>query len=78
MLRVTVDPIWTQENLQIAQEMSDNEKNQNDAGDRNDHFLSNGRAIESSEDIHDGFSARRGTPHASDYERHSERQGRTH
>ena len=40
--------------------MSDNEKDQNDASDRNDHFLSNGRAIESSEDIHDGFSARRG------------------
>ena len=56
--------------------MSDNEKDQNDAGDCNDHFLSNGRAIESSEEIHDGFSARRGTPHASDYERHSERQGR--
>jgi len=37
-------------------------------------FLSNGRAIESSKDIHDGLSARRGTPHASDYERHSERQ----
>src|SRR4029453_11264371 len=36
--------------------MSDNEKDQNDAGDRNDHFLSNGRAIESSEDIHDGFA----------------------
>jgi len=75
VLRVTIDPIWTQENLQIAQEMSDNEKDQNDAGDCNDHFLSNGRAIESSEDIHDGFSARRSTPHASDYERCSERQG---
>jgi len=59
VLRITVDPIWTQEDLQIAQEMSDNEKDQNDTGDRNDHFLSNGRAIESSEDIHDGFSARR-------------------
>jgi hypothetical protein len=63
-LRVTVDPIRAQENLQIAQEMSDNEKDQNDARDRNDHFLSNGRAIKSSEDIHDRFGAASGAPHA--------------
>jgi hypothetical protein len=56
--------------------MSDNEKDQNDAGDRDDHFLSNGRAIKSGDDIHDRFGARRGTPHASDYERCLERQDR--
>jgi len=33
--------------------MSDNEKNQNDAGDGDDHFFPNGRAIKSSEDIHE-------------------------
>jgi hypothetical protein len=42
--------------------MSDNENNQDNAGDRNDHFLSNRRAIESSENIHDKFGGRRGMP----------------
>src|SRR6266487_5695683 len=62
VLRVTVDPIRTQKNLQITEQMSDNEKDQKDARDRNDHFLSNGRAIESSEDIHDRFGAASGAP----------------
>src|SRR5262249_5859513 len=76
MLRVTVDPIRSDKNLQIAQQMADNEKDQNDARDRDDHFFSNGRVIESGENIHDGFGAQGGTPHASDYERYLERQGR--
>jgi hypothetical protein len=38
--------------------MSDNEKNQDHARDGDDHFLSNGRAIESGEDIHGRFDAR--------------------
>jgi len=66
MLRVTVDPIWTQKNLQIPEQMSDNKKNQNNARDRDDHFLSNGRAVKSGENIHDRFGARRSTPHASE------------
>jgi hypothetical protein len=58
VLRVTVNPIWTQKDLQIAEEMSDNENNQDNAGDRDDHFLSNGRAIESGENVHDKFGGR--------------------
>jgi len=64
MLRVTVDPIWTEENLQIPEQMSDNEKNQNDASDGHDHFSSNGRAIKSSENIHDKFGAAAGEQRA--------------
>jgi len=44
--------------------MSDNEKDQNDASNGNDHFFPNGRAIKSSEDIHDRFGAASGAPHA--------------
>jgi hypothetical protein len=36
--------------------MSDNEKDQNDAGECDDHFLPNGRAIKSSKDIHDDLA----------------------
>src|SRR6266480_642004 len=46
MLRVTVDPIGSEKDLQVPEQMADNEKNQNDAGDRDDHFFSNRRAIE--------------------------------
>jgi hypothetical protein len=35
--------------------MSDNENNQDNASDRNDHFLSNRRLIESGKDIHGKF-----------------------
>src|SRR5436190_309521 len=52
MFGVTVDPIWTEKDLQISKEMSDNEKNQDDACDCDDHFFSNGRVIESGENIH--------------------------
>ena len=45
MLRVTVDPIRADENLQIPEQMSDHEKDQNDAGDRDDDFFSDRRAI---------------------------------
>jgi len=77
VLRVPINPVWTQKNLQIAEQMSDNENNQDNARDRDDYFLSNGRAIESGENIHDKFCGRRDTPHASDYERHPERQDRS-
>src|SRR4029077_2184113 len=45
MLRVTIDPIRSYKNLQIPEQMSDDKKDQNDAGNRDDHFLSNRRAI---------------------------------
>src|SRR6266568_2141737 len=47
MLRVTVDPIRSNKNLQIPQQMSDHKKDQNDAGDRDDHFFPNRGAIKS-------------------------------
>ena len=47
MLRVAVDPIRADENLQIPEQMSDHEKDQNDAGDGDDHFLPDRRAIKS-------------------------------
>ena len=47
VLRVTVDPIGSNENLQIPQQMSDDKKDQNDAGDGDDDFFSNRGAIKS-------------------------------
>jgi len=41
MFLVTVDPIRSYKNLQIAEQMSDDKKDQNDAGDRDDHFFPN-------------------------------------
>jgi hypothetical protein len=35
--------------------MPDYKEDQNDASDRDDHFLSNGRTIKSGENIHDRF-----------------------
>src|SRR6266480_3549293 len=51
MLRVTIDPIGSEEDLQVAEQMADNEKNQNDAGDRDDHFFPNRRMGESEERV---------------------------
>jgi hypothetical protein len=45
MLRVTINPIRPQKNLQIPEQMPDNEKNQNNPGDRYDEFFANGRTI---------------------------------
>ena len=53
MLRVTVDPIRPDKNLQIPKQMPDHEKNQNDASDRDDDFSSNRGAIKSRQNIHD-------------------------
>src|SRR6266404_8506635 len=39
MLRVTVDPIRAQKDLQISKQMSNDEKDQNDPRDRDDHFF---------------------------------------
>ena len=47
VLRVTVNPVRADENLEIAQQMSDNKEDQNDPSDGNDHFLPNRRAIKS-------------------------------
>ena len=45
MLRVTVDPVRSDKNLQISEQMSDHEKDQNDARDRDDYFFSDRRTI---------------------------------
>src|SRR5438552_14694630 len=55
MLRVTVDPIRAQKDLQISKQMSDDEKDQNDPGDRDDHFFSDRRMIKSRERVHEGL-----------------------
>ena len=47
MLRVTVDRIGSNKNLQIPQQMSDHKKDQNDAGDGDDDFFSNRGTIKS-------------------------------
>ena len=39
MLGVGIDPIRPEKNLQVAEEMTDDEGNQNDAGDGDDHFF---------------------------------------
>ena len=52
MLRVAVDPIRAEENLQVAEQMSDDEEDQNDARDRDNHFFPNRRAIKSCQNIH--------------------------
>ena len=49
MLRVTIDPVRPEKNLQIAEQMADDEQHQNDAGDRDDHFLADGGAIKGGE-----------------------------
>ena len=74
MLRVTVDPVRPDKDLQIPKQMSDDKHNQNDAGDCDDHFLPNRRAIKGSQNIHARIHA---DPVAcvSDYGRRSERQG---
>jgi hypothetical protein len=64
VLRVAVDPFWSQKNLQISQQMSDNENDQDDAREGHDHFFSNGRLIESSNNIHDGLRAASGQQRA--------------
>src|SRR5947208_16654459 len=51
MLRVTVDPIWTQKYLQIREQMSDNKRNPDNSRRCNDECLSNGLA--ETDDEHD-------------------------
>ena len=45
MLGVTIGPIRSDKYLQIPEQMSDHKKDQNDAGDRDDHFLPDRRTI---------------------------------
>ena len=42
VLGVAVDPFRSEENLKVAEEMPDDEKNQNHARRRHDHFPSDG------------------------------------
>ena len=53
MLGVIIDPTRSQKNLQISKEMPDDEEHQNDAGEGNDHFFANGRAIKRGESSHE-------------------------
>ena len=45
LLGVAVDPLRSEENLQIAEEMADDEQNQDQPGHRHDHFPANGGAM---------------------------------
>ncbi|MGB8825460.1 MAG: hypothetical protein WCD25_19080 [Pseudolabrys sp.] len=56
VFRVTIDPVGTDKNLQIAKQMPDHKEDQNDARERDNHFFSNRRAIKSSKDIHDDLA----------------------
>src|SRR5438067_1751823 len=52
MLRVIIDPARSQKNLQVAQQMSNDEQQENHAGERDDHFLADGGAIKAGEVSH--------------------------
>src|SRR5690348_14173374 len=52
MLRVTIDPIGSKENLQVPDEVPDDKEHQNDAGHCNDHFAAYRRTN------HDGYDSR--------------------
>src|SRR5438094_647836 len=41
VLRVTIDPVGADKNLQIAKQMPDHKEDQNDARDRDNHFFPN-------------------------------------
>ena len=45
LLGVAVDPLRSEENLEIAKEMADDEQNQDQPGHRHDHFPANGGAM---------------------------------
>ena len=51
MLGITVYPIGPEKNLQIPQQMSDDEKDQNDPRDRDDKFFPDGRLIKAEEAV---------------------------
>jgi hypothetical protein len=44
MFRVGIDPIRSEKNLQIAQEMADHKRDQDHPRDRHDHLFANGRS----------------------------------
>ena len=53
MLRVTVDPVRPEKDLQIAEQMADDEEHQNDSRDRDDQLFADGSAIKSGKSGHD-------------------------
>ena len=53
MLGVSIDPVGSEEDLQIAEQMSDDEEDQNDASDGDNHLFANGRAVETRSGVHD-------------------------
>ena len=55
MLGITIDPVGSDENLQIPKQMSDDEKDQNNPRDRDDHFAAHRGVIEEEEPVHVRF-----------------------
>src|SRR5216684_988830 len=52
MLGVTVDPVRPEKDLQIAEQMTDDEQNQNDSRERDDDFFPNGGLVKSGKSGH--------------------------
>ena|ERR1700682_6505660 len=52
MLGISVDPIGAEKDLEIAEQMSDDEKNEDDAGNGDDHFLADRRVIKGGDGVH--------------------------
>ena len=57
MFRVTVDPLRPEKDLQIAEQMADDERDQDDAGGRHDELLSDRRAIKRGDLVHDYYAS---------------------
>src|SRR5260370_37280883 len=54
MLRVTVDPIGPEKDLQVSEQMADYEKNKNDARDGDDHLFPDRRTVKSGDEAAGG------------------------
>jgi hypothetical protein len=52
VFRVAVDPIRSEENLEVPEQMTDDEKDQNDSRDRHDHFLADCGMVENGLRVH--------------------------
>ena len=52
MLRVSIDPLGAKKDLQIAEQMTDDEQDQNHAGDGDDHFSSDRGMVETGNGVH--------------------------
>src|SRR4030095_17263597 len=52
MLCVIIDPARSEKNLQVTQEMTDDKEHQDHAGEGDDHFFADGRAIKCAKGSH--------------------------